>query len=127
MALAHTGRAGTCALRVKVFILKKLQGAQILIFVGENWHEASFYIKKQTQKYKFEIWLLKTTILDPQKSAFLVFEEKPPIQIFSSCFGFDSGLKTIDAQMTFWSVFLKTHYKKLLAVKNAILTVFGSY
>ena len=40
--------------RVKVFILKKFQGAQINIFC-ENWREAFFYIKKQTQKYKFEI------------------------------------------------------------------------
>ena len=49
--------------RVKVFIFKKLQRAQILIFFDENWHAASFYIKEQTQKYKCEIWLLKTTIL----------------------------------------------------------------
>ena len=27
------------------------------------------------------------------------------------CFSFDSAFKTIDAQMTFWSVFLKTHYQ----------------
>ena len=40
--------------RVKVFIFKKFQGAQILIFVCENWHAASFNIKEQTQKYKFE-------------------------------------------------------------------------
>ena len=40
---------------VKVFIFFKLQGAQILIFFCENWHGASFYIKKQMQKYKFEI------------------------------------------------------------------------
>ena len=44
------------------------------IFFNENWHEAS----KQTQKYKFDILLLKGTILDPQKSAILVFEENPP-------------------------------------------------
>ena len=29
--------------------------------------------------------------------------------------------------MLFWSVFLKTHFKKILAVKNAILAVFGGY
>ena len=40
-------------MHVKVLILNKFQGAQILIFVCENWHEASFYVKKQTQKYKF--------------------------------------------------------------------------
>ena len=54
-------------------------------------------IKEQTQKYKFEIWLLKSTILDPKKSAILVSEEK-----CSSCFGFDSDLKTIDTQLFFW-------------------------
>ena len=59
------------------------------------------------QKYKFEIRVLKTTILDPQKSVFLVFEEKPAQKIFSSCFRIDSALKTIDAQMSLWSVFLK--------------------
>ena len=79
------------------------------------------------QKYKIEIWVLKTTILDPQKSLFLVSEENPPKNSFSKCFGFDSALKTIDAQMSFWSVFLKTHLKKLFAFKNDILAVFGSY
>ena len=34
--------------------------------------------------------------------------------MFSSCFGFDSALKTIDAQMFFWLVFLKTHKKKVI-------------
>ena len=42
----------------------------MLIFFCENQHEASFYIKEQMQKYKFEIWVLKTTILDPQKARF---------------------------------------------------------
>ena len=51
--------------RVKVFIFNKFQGAQILIFICENWHEASFYNKEQAQKYIFEIQLLKSTILDP--------------------------------------------------------------
>ena len=89
-------------MHVKVLIFKKIQGAQILIFFAENWHEASFYIKEQTQKYKFEIWLFKSTILDPRKSAFLVFVENPPKNLLSSCFGLDSALKTIDAQMFFW-------------------------
>ena len=40
--------------RVKVFIFKKFQGSQILIYFFFNWHEAFFYIKEQTQKYKFE-------------------------------------------------------------------------
>ena len=34
------------------------------------------------QKYKFEITLLKGTILDPQKSAILVFEENPGVWRF---------------------------------------------
>ena len=62
----------------KVFIFKKFQGAQILIFLDENWQGASFYVKEQTQKYKFESCLQISTILDPQKSAFLVFDENPP-------------------------------------------------
>ena len=37
------------------FHFQKIQGAQILIFFCENWHDASFYIKEQTQKNKFEI------------------------------------------------------------------------
>ena len=86
---------------VKVFIFKKFQEAQMLIFFCENWHEASFYIKELTQKNKFEIWLLKTTILDPRKSLFLVLEEKTLNKICSSSFGFDSALKTIDEQTFF--------------------------
>ena len=85
----------------------------MLIFFCENWHEASF-LHKNTQKNKFEIWVLKTTTLDPRKSAFWVFEEKQQT-FFSSCFGFDSALKTKDAQMFFWSLFLKTHYKKAIS------------
>ena len=40
----------------------------------------------------------------------MVIEENPPKKI-SVCFGFDSALKTIDTQMFFWSVFLKTRQK----------------
>ena len=70
------------------FYFQKFQGAQILIFFDENWHEASFYNKEQTQNNKFEIWLLKTTILDSWKSAFLVFEENP----LKKCFLYVSAL-----------------------------------
>ena len=57
------------------------RGPKYYIFC-ENWHAASFYIKEQTHKCKFEIWLLKSTstILDPRKSRFLVFVETPPPQ-----------------------------------------------
>ena len=97
---------------------KKSRGAQILIFGCKNWHGASFYIKKQTQKYKFEIWLLKSTILDQRKSAFLVFEEKKTKTNFSLCFGFDSALITIDAPMFVWLVFLKMHTKKVIDLQK---------
>ena len=113
-----------------------------------SFSKASFYIKEQIQKYKFEIWLLKSTyntILDPTKTVFLVFEENPLKTIFSLCSCFDSALKTIDTQMFFWLVCLKMHkksywpskspfwplvflcvfkntdFKKLLTIKNAIL------
>ena len=52
-------------MHVKVLIFKKFQGAQNINIFCENWQEASFYIKEQTQKNKFDIWVLKATILDP--------------------------------------------------------------
>ena len=63
----------------------------------------------------------------PQKSAFLVSEEKHPKQIFALCFGSDSSLKTISIQLLFCLVFFKTHPKKLLTAKNALLTIFENY
>ena len=83
------------------FHFQKIPGGPNIYNFCENWHEASFYIKEQMQKYKFEVWLFKITILDPRKSEFLVFKEKPSQKIFYSCFGFDSALKPIDAQMFF--------------------------
>ena len=97
-------------MRIKVFIFKKFPGAQILIFSDENWHAASFYIKEQTQKYKFGIWRFKKYHFGPPKKWVFNLWRKPQT-FFSSCFGFDSALKTIDAHMFFWPVFLKTHKK----------------
>ena len=74
-----------------------------------NLHEASFYIKEQTHKYKFEIWLFKSAILDPQKSALLIFEENPPKNIFLG-FSFKNNRHT----NVFWLVFLKMHRKKVI-------------
>ena len=34
---------------------QKITGGPNIIIFCENWHEASFYIKEQLQKYKFEI------------------------------------------------------------------------
>ena len=73
------------------FHFQKIPGAQILIFFCENWHEASFYIKEQRQKNKFEIWLLKTTILDRQKVRFWFLKKTPPKNL-SSGFALDSAL-----------------------------------
>ena len=64
------------------FHFQKIPGGLNIITYCENQHVASFYIKKQIQKNKFEIRFLKTSILDPQKSTFLVFEEKPPKNLF---------------------------------------------
>ena len=52
---------------------KNSRGPKILIFFCENWHGASFYIKEQTQKYKFEtvrFWFWRKP---PQKMFFFVF------------------------------------------------------
>ena len=47
----------------------------------------------------------------PPKKCVFCFWRKPPKKNFSLCFGFDSALNTIDAQMFFWLVFFKTHKK----------------
>ena len=44
------------------------------------------YIKEQTHKNKFKILASKNTILNPRKSVFLVFEEKPLPNFFSLLF-----------------------------------------
>ena len=66
------------------YYFQKIPGGPNINIFCENWHGASFYIKEHMQKYKFEIWLLKSTILDPRKSEFLVFEENPPKKMFLS-------------------------------------------
>ena len=50
--------------------------------------------------------------MTPKKERFLVLKEKPQQKKCSFCFGFDSALKTIDAQMSFWSVFYENALKK---------------
>ena len=55
--------------------------------------------------------------MDPQKSEFLIFVENPPKKCFL-CFGIDSALKTIDAQIFFWLVFLKMHKKGIECQKR---------
>ena len=58
---------------VKVFIFKKYQGAQILIFLCENWHEASFYIKERMQENKFDILSFKNYYFGPPKKRVFAF------------------------------------------------------
>ena len=58
---------------------------------------------------KIEIWVLKLFILTPEKCVFWFLKKKNPQKLVFSGFGFDSALKTIDVQMSFWSVFLKMH------------------
>ena len=59
------------------FLFQKIPGDPNINIFCENWHEAFFYIKEQTQKNKFKIWALETTILDPRKSTFLVLKKTP--------------------------------------------------
>ena len=86
-------------------------------------HEASFYIKEQAQIKKNEIWVAKTIIFDPQKSAILAFEENPLKKLFT-CFGSDFALELIDSKMFFYLVFFFYAQNKLLAVKHSQNTIF---
>ena len=109
-------RAPWCT-RIKVFIFKNFQGAQILIFFYEYWHGASFYIKEQTKKYKFENWLVKSTILDPLKKCVFGFCRKPP----KKCFLRVSALiqrKNNRRTNVSCLVFLKTHKKSYWVSKT---------
>ena len=47
----------------------------------------------------------------PPKRCVYSFWRKTQKSLFSSSFGFDSALKTIDAQMFFWSVFFENTQK----------------
>ena len=61
-----------------------------------------------------------STILDPQKGVFLVSEEKHHKNLFPCVSALIQLLKTIDAQMFFKSVFLKTHKKKIDLQKRRV-------
>ena len=75
----------------------------------------SCILKAKTEKK------IRKKLINPQKKAFLSFEKKTVKKcffIFFFCFSFliwfVLALKTIDAQMLFWSVFLKTHKKTVI-------------
>ena len=74
----------------------------------------SCILKAKTEKK------IRKKLINPQKKAFLSFEKKTVKKcffIFFFCFSFliwfFLALKTIEAQMLFWSVFLKNAHKKL--------------
>ena len=80
----------------------------------KNDKKLSFTIKNKRRK-QIQNSSFKNYNFGPPKKRVFGFKEKPIQNFFSSCFGFDSALKTIDAQMSFWSVFLKTHFKKAIS------------
>ena len=67
---------------IKVFIFKKFQGAQILIFFCENRHGAYFYIKNKRRNTNFKIDFLKAPFWTPKKVRFWFFEENPQTIFF---------------------------------------------
>ena len=75
--------------------------------------ELPFTLMNKRRNTNLKIDFLKEPFWTPEKRAFLILVENPPKKFCSSCFGLDSALKTIDAQMFFWLAFLKTHKIKV--------------
>ena len=65
-------------------------------------------------------------MVDPPKKSIFEFEIKT-VKKYSSYFSFVLALKIIDAQMLFWSVFLKTHKKMLLTAENGQNGIFDGH
>ena len=63
------------------FHFQKIPGGPNMNIFDENWHEASFYIKEQTQ---IQIWTLtfKKYHFGPPKSVFMVFKENQQKKFF---------------------------------------------
>ena len=95
--------------RVKVFIFKKFQGLKYQYFVVK----LPFTIKNKCRNTNLKFEFQNYFIFTPQKARFW-FLKKNKQFLFSSCFGSDSALKTINTQLLFCSVFLKTHQKKVI-------------
>ena len=115
-------RCTRCRTRIKVLIFKNSRGPNINIFFVKIGKEFPFTLKEQTQKYKFEILILKSTILDPRKSAFLVFEENPQQNLFFVfwlLFSFKNNRRT---NVLLGGIF-ENAQKKLLTIKNTFLAV----
>ena len=96
--------------------------------------ELPFTIKnKRRNIYKFEIWLLKSTVLDPRKSEFLVYEENPQTNFFCMFrlwFSFKNSrhinvlLVCIFANAQKKLLMSKTQFWPFLAVNSGFLCVF---
>ena len=111
--------------RATVFIFKKFQGAQILIYIWKNWHKASFYIFLvlktiffTLKKRVFGFWR-KTPpkIVFPQNSAFLSFETatlKKLFFIFSYWLSFKNNRHTNVVLV----IIFENALKKLLTTKS---------
>ena len=73
-----------------------------------------FYITEQSQKTNFEICVLKTTFLDPRKSAFLVFEKKKKQKqiffLFWLIFSFKNNRHTTVLLVGFLKMLLKSYW-----------------
>ena len=111
--------------RSKFSFSKIPRGPNFNIFFVKIGTKLPFTLKYKRRNTILKFDFQKVPFWTPQKVPFLVFEENSPPKHFLLCFGFDSALKTIDAQVFFWLVFLKTDKKKLLNVKNAFLAIFG--
>ena len=77
---------------------QNFQEAQILIFFVKLGKELHFTLKNKRRNTNLKFDFKKVPFWTPQKMPFWIFEENPPKNLFSSCFVFDSALKTIDAQ-----------------------------
>ena len=72
--------------------------------------ELPFTSKNKHRNTILKFDFLKVPFCTPEKTHFWSLKKTAPKK-FSFCFGFDSALKTINAQMFFWLAFLKTHKK----------------
>ena len=118
--------------RVSFHFQKIPGGPNINIFWRKLAWSLLLHLRK---KAEIQIWnlTLKKYHFGPPKKCIFSFWRKPPQKIFPSCFGFDSALNIIDAQMFFWSVFLKTQKKVIDRQKRhfgcfwQLITVFCAF
>ena len=97
--------------RAAKFSLSKIPGGlNINIFGWKSTWSFLLHWRTNTEK-QIRNLSFKNYHFGPQKKRVFGFWWKTHKKIFSLCFGFESALKTIDAEMSFWSVFLKTPSK----------------